>query len=72
MVEGYETILIEVEWGLFGKKTCQRPGYMGEVLDEPPIKACVPQKTPNSIDVRWGWQLLDHLDFWPIHFNPFF
>jgi hypothetical protein len=40
-VEGYEAILIEVEWDLFGKKTCQRLGYMGEVLDEPPIKACV-------------------------------
>jgi hypothetical protein len=41
-LEGYERIFIEVERSLFGKKTCQRPGYMGEILDEPPIKASVP------------------------------
>jgi hypothetical protein len=28
-VEGYEAIYIEIEWGLFSKKTCLRPGLYG-------------------------------------------
>jgi hypothetical protein len=43
-VEGYEAIFIKVEWGFFGNKACQRSGYMGEILDESPIKASVLRK----------------------------
>jgi hypothetical protein len=70
-VEGYEAIFIEAKWGFFGKKTCQRPGYMGEILDESPIKASVPQKTLNSLEICRGWQLFNHLDLCPIHFYSF-
>jgi hypothetical protein len=45
---------------------------MGEILDECPIKASMPQKTSNSIDIHRGWQLFNHLDLCPIHFYPFF
>jgi hypothetical protein len=41
-VEGNKAIFIKVERSLFGKKTCQSPGYMGEILDESPIEASVP------------------------------
>jgi hypothetical protein len=71
-VEGYEAIFIEVEPGLFGKKTYQSPGYMEEMLDESPIKANVLQETLNSLDICRGWQLFNHLDLYPIHFYPFF
>jgi hypothetical protein len=50
-VEGNEAIFVEIERGLFGKEICQRSGYMGEILDEPPIKASMPQKTPNSLNI---------------------
>jgi hypothetical protein len=62
-VEGNEAIFNKVERSLFGKKTCQRPSYMGEILDESPIKASMPQKTSNSLDICWGWQLFNHSIF---------
>jgi hypothetical protein len=40
-VEGYEAIFIKVECSLLGKKTYQKPGYMGEIFDESPIKPIV-------------------------------
>ena len=45
---------------------------MGEILDESPIKASVAQKTSHPFDICQGWQLLDYLYLFPIHFYPSF
>ena len=37
-IEGYKAVFVLVEWGLLGQETCQRPGNMGEILDESPIE----------------------------------
>ena len=45
---------------------------MGEILDESSIKPSVAQKTPHPFDICRGWQLLDNLYLYSIHFFPSF
>ena len=54
------------------KEICQGPSYTGEIFDEPPVEAGMTQETPDSLDICRGWQLLDDIDFRPIHFYPSF
>ena len=68
-IEGHETFLVKVEWGIFCKQVHQS-GYTGEVLDEPPVETSMTQETPDSLDISRGWQLFDNIDLCSIHFYP--
>ena len=45
---------------------------MGEFLDESPVEASMAQETYDSLDIHQGWQLLDNIDLFSIHFYPSF